>query len=88
MLLKLLVFSVCRLKISAFTLGPNGLFLLAHLLPHQLKMTTLTFILILTGADVNRLHGTLLPLQCACMVSDSLVLRLLLRKGAKVLILS
>ena len=38
----------------------------------------------ITGADVNRLHGTLLPLHCACMVSDSLILRLLLRKGAKV----
>lgn len=40
--------------------------------------------LFLTGADVNRLHGTLLPLHCACMVSDSYIVRLLLRKGAKV----
>lgn len=40
--------------------------------------------LIERGADVNRLHGTLLPLHCACMVSDSLVLKLLIRKGAKV----
>lgn len=40
--------------------------------------------LIERGADVNRLHGTLLPLHCACMVSDSCILRLLLRKGARV----
>ena len=37
-----------------------------------------------SGADVNRLHGTLLPLHCACMVSDSYILRLLLQKGARV----
>lgn len=36
------------------------------------------------GADVNRLHGTLLPLHCSCMVSDSYTLRLLIQKGAKV----
>lgn len=40
--------------------------------------------LIERGADVNRLHGTLLPLHCACMVSDSFVLKLLIRKGARV----
>ncbi|KAK3599024.1 hypothetical protein CHS0354_012506 [Potamilus streckersoni] len=39
--------------------------------------------LISKGADVNRLHGTLLPLHCACMVSDSYCLRLLLQKGAR-----
>ena len=37
-----------------------------------------------SGADVNRLHGTLLPLQCACMVSDAYCLQLLLEKGALV----
>ena len=37
-----------------------------------------------SGADVNRLHGTLLPLQCACMVSDAYCLQLLLEKGAMV----
>lgn len=36
------------------------------------------------GADVNGIHGTLLPLHCACMVSDSSCLRLLLQKGARV----
>ncbi|XP_067687281.1 ankyrin repeat and SOCS box protein 8-like [Haliotis asinina] len=36
------------------------------------------------GADVNGIHGTLLPLHCACMVSDSNCLRLLLQKGARV----
>ncbi|KAH3747829.1 hypothetical protein DPMN_182261 [Dreissena polymorpha] len=40
--------------------------------------------LIENGADVNRQHGTLLPLHCASMVSDSYVLRLLLKKGARV----
>ncbi|KAL4217274.1 Ankyrin repeat and SOCS box protein 8 [Mactra antiquata] len=40
--------------------------------------------LIERGADVNRQHGTLLPLHCACMVSDNYVLRLLIRKGARV----
>lgn len=39
--------------------------------------------LIENGADVNKLHGTLLPLHCACMVSDSYILRLLLQKGAR-----
>ncbi|XP_052812290.1 ankyrin repeat and SOCS box protein 8-like [Mya arenaria] len=40
--------------------------------------------LIERGADVNRQHGTLLPLHCACMVSDSYILRLLISKGARV----
>lgn len=40
--------------------------------------------LISRGADVNRLHGTLLPLHCACMVQDSYCIRLLLDKGARV----
>lgn len=40
--------------------------------------------LIEAGADVNRLHGTLLPLHCACMVSDTDTLKLLLEKGARV----
>jgi hypothetical protein len=40
--------------------------------------------LIDAGADVNRLHGTLLPLQCACMVSDAYCLQYLLEKGALV----
>ncbi|KAK6166267.1 hypothetical protein SNE40_023005 [Patella caerulea] len=40
--------------------------------------------LIELGADVNRLHGTLLPLHCACMASDNYCLRLLLQKGARV----
>ncbi|CAL1548080.1 unnamed protein product [Lymnaea stagnalis] len=40
--------------------------------------------LIESGADVNRRHGTLLPLHCACMVGDAEILRLLLLKGARV----
>uniref|UniRef100_A0A0B6Z561 SOCS box domain-containing protein n=1 Tax=Arion vulgaris TaxID=1028688 RepID=A0A0B6Z561_9EUPU len=40
--------------------------------------------LIESGADVNHRHGTLLPLHCACMVGDSDILRLLLKKGARV----
>lgn len=36
------------------------------------------------GADVNRLHGTLLPLHCACMVNDPDVALLLLQRGAQV----
>lgn len=40
--------------------------------------------LIESGADVNRLHGTLLPLQCACMVSDPYCLQYLLERGALV----
>ncbi|XP_021354123.1 ankyrin repeat and SOCS box protein 8-like isoform X1 [Mizuhopecten yessoensis] len=40
--------------------------------------------LINQGADVNRLHGTLLPLHCACMVTDMDTLKLLLEKGARV----
>ncbi|CAG2197447.1 ASB8 [Mytilus edulis] len=34
--------------------------------------------LIDAGADVNRLHGTLLPLHCACMVSDNETLKLMM----------
>lgn len=41
-------------------------------------------VLIDQGADVNRIHGTLLPLHCASMVSDCVAVRLLLQKGAKV----
>ncbi|KAL8565468.1 hypothetical protein ACOMHN_049445 [Nucella lapillus] len=40
--------------------------------------------LIAAGADVNRQHGTLLPLQCACMVSDVYCVQLLIEKGAGV----
>lgn len=40
--------------------------------------------LIEAGADVNRLHGTLLPLHCACMVSDVYCLQLLVQKGARI----
>ncbi|KAK3104194.1 hypothetical protein FSP39_025172 [Pinctada imbricata] len=40
--------------------------------------------LINLGADVNRLHGTFLPLHCACMVSDAECIELLLEKGARV----
>ncbi|KAL5006120.1 hypothetical protein ScPMuIL_017278 [Solemya velum] len=40
--------------------------------------------LIRAGADVNKLHGTLLPLHCACMVSDGDSLQLLLQNGARV----
>ncbi|XP_035827012.1 ankyrin repeat and SOCS box protein 8 [Aplysia californica] len=40
--------------------------------------------LIEAGAEVNRLHGTLLPLHCACMVADSDVTELLINKGARV----
>lgn len=40
--------------------------------------------LITAGADVNRIHGTLLPLHCSCMVGDRQILKLLLSKGAKV----
>ncbi|KAK7112414.1 ankyrin repeat and SOCS box protein 8-like [Littorina saxatilis] len=36
------------------------------------------------GADVNGLHGTLLPLQCACMVNDQYCIQLLLERGALV----
>ena len=36
------------------------------------------------GADVNRLHGTLLPLHCACMVGDSDCAELLIQRGAQV----
>ena len=36
------------------------------------------------GADVNRLHGTLLPLHTACMVGDPYCMKLLLQRGAQV----
>lgn len=36
------------------------------------------------GADVNRMHGTLKPLHCACMVADNDCVELLLEKGAEV----
>lgn len=39
----------------------------------------------LQGADVNRMHGTLKPLHCACMVADTDCVELLLEKGAEVL---
>lgn len=38
----------------------------------------------LQGADVNRMHGTLKPLHCACMVADADCVELLLEKGAEV----
>ena len=40
--------------------------------------------LIRQGADVNRPHGTLLPLQCACMTGDSSCVQLLIEHGARV----
>ncbi|KAI1892228.1 hypothetical protein AGOR_G00131200 [Albula goreensis] len=40
--------------------------------------------LIRRGADVNRMHGTLKPLHCACMVADADCVELLLEKGAEV----
>ena len=36
------------------------------------------------GADVNTPHGTLLPLQCACMIGDVVTAELLLKHGALV----
>ncbi len=42
------------------------------------------FHVIFQGADVNQIHGTLLPLHCACMVGDSYSLDLLLQRGAEV----
>jgi len=36
------------------------------------------------GADVNKLHGTLLPLHCACMTGDAVVVAMLLKHGAEV----
>uniref|UniRef100_A0AAQ5ZW75 Ankyrin repeat and SOCS box containing 8 n=1 Tax=Amphiprion ocellaris TaxID=80972 RepID=A0AAQ5ZW75_AMPOC len=39
--------------------------------------------LIRKGADVNRMHGTLKPLHCACMVADADCVELLLEKGAE-----
>ena len=40
--------------------------------------------LIDAGADVNQIHGTLLPLHCAAMVGDCDALLLLLDRGAEV----
>lgn len=40
--------------------------------------------LIKSGADVNQPHGTLLPLHCACMVSDTYCLKTLLENGARI----
>ncbi|XP_022098445.1 ankyrin repeat and SOCS box protein 8-like [Acanthaster planci] len=40
--------------------------------------------LIAEGANINRAHGTLLPLHCACMASDSECVKLLLKSGAEV----
>ena len=40
--------------------------------------------LIEAGADVNQVHGTLLPLHCACMVQDTYSVNLLIQKGAQV----
>jgi len=36
------------------------------------------------GADVNKLHGTLLPLHCACMTGDAVIVAMLLQHGAQV----
>ncbi len=33
---------------------------------------------------MNRMHGTLKPLHCACMVADADCVELLLEKGAEV----
>ena len=33
---------------------------------------------------MNKLHGTLLPLHCACMVGDADIAELLISKGARV----
>ena len=41
--------------------------------------------LISSGADVNQLHGMLLPLHCACIVRDVYCLRMLLERGAEVM---
>ncbi len=40
--------------------------------------------LIEMGADVNQVHGMLLPLHCACMVADVDTAQLLLDRGARV----
>lgn len=40
--------------------------------------------LLAQGADVNKLHGTLLPLHCACMTGDAEVVEMLLQHGAQV----
>jgi len=39
------------------------------------------------GADVNKLHGTLLPLHCACMTGDAVIVEMLLQHGAQVSLL-
>uniref|UniRef100_A0AAQ4PAN4 Ankyrin repeat and SOCS box containing 8 n=1 Tax=Gasterosteus aculeatus aculeatus TaxID=481459 RepID=A0AAQ4PAN4_GASAC len=44
--------------------------------------------LIRKGADVNRMHGTLKPLHCACMVADADCVELLLEKGAEFMYLT
>lgn len=36
------------------------------------------------GADVNQMHGTLLPLHCACMTGDDYYVKLFLDHGAEV----
>ncbi|XP_013070616.2 ankyrin repeat and SOCS box protein 8-like [Biomphalaria glabrata] len=41
-------------------------------------------VIIESGADVNRRHGTLLPLHCACMSVESDAVKLLLCKGARI----
>ena len=33
---------------------------------------------------MNRIHGTVLPLHCACMMADSETVELLLDRGAEV----
>uniref|UniRef100_T1IPH1 SOCS box domain-containing protein n=1 Tax=Strigamia maritima TaxID=126957 RepID=T1IPH1_STRMM len=40
--------------------------------------------LINQGAAVNQLHGTLLPLHCACMANDVRALKILLDRGAHI----
>ena len=37
------------------------------------------------GVDVNRVHGTLLPLHCACMAGDVDNVKLILDHGAEVI---
>ena len=36
------------------------------------------------GAEINRCHGMLLPLQTACMVGDEECVQLLVERGAEV----
>lgn len=40
--------------------------------------------LLAAGAEVNRIHGTLLPLHCAAMMGHSECVQLLLNHGAQV----